>query len=97
MRIYIAGPISEQPELNLPAFTSAAEQLTAIGHTPVIPHEYTDTAWSWEECIKAVLPHMLLCSGIALLDGYQNSRGAMIELELAERVKIPCKPLEEWL
>lgn len=35
--------------------------------------------------------------GVALLDGWENSKGATIEHDLAVALGIPCKPWREWL
>ena len=35
--------------------------------------------------------------GIAMLDGWEDSKGARIEHDLAEALGIPCKPWREWL
>lgn len=35
--------------------------------------------------------------GIALLDGWEDSKGATIEHDLAVALGIPCKPWREWL
>lgn len=35
--------------------------------------------------------------GIAMLDGWEDSKGATIEHDLAEALGIPCKPWREWL
>jgi len=32
-----------------------------------------------------------------MLDGWEKSRGARIEHDLAEALGIPCKPWREWL
>ena len=35
--------------------------------------------------------------GIAMLDGWEQSRGARIEHDLAVALGIPCRPWREWL
>lgn len=35
--------------------------------------------------------------GIAMLDGWEESKGARIEHDLAEELGIECRPWREWL
>jgi hypothetical protein len=97
MRIYISGPITNRPDNNRAAFAEAAEQLKAAGHEPINPLDYTTQDMSWDECMRTVIPKMLECDGVATLDGFLLSRGAFLEVQLAVKVGIECKPLEEWL
>lgn len=43
------------------------------------------------------LPRRLWYEGVAMLDGWEHSRGARIEHGLAEALAIPCRPWREWL
>jgi len=91
MRIYIAGPIST---LSLEAaqrnFLQAKENIQLSGHTPVNPmelrHEHDK---SWESYMKACISEMMSCDAIMMLTGWQQSKGARIEHNLAKTLKIP--------
>ena len=85
MIIYLAGPMSDKPDFNYPAFAVATEALRAAGHLILSPHEGADPNWSWEECLRQSLTDMLLeCHAIALLPGWETSRGACIEYDIAK-------------
>lgn len=45
-------------------------------------------------CNHVVKP---LYDGVAMLDGWEQSKGACIEKEVAEACGIECKPWREWL
>lgn len=85
MKVYISGPISgllyEEVEK---AFNEAETSLKEQGHEVVnplnngLPREST-----WNEHMRADLKLLLDCDAIYLLKGYQNSKGAMIEYDLA--------------
>lgn len=36
-------------------------------------------------------------NGVAMLDGWEQSKGACLEKQVAEAIGIPCKPWREWL
>ncbi|WP_237673492.1 DUF4406 domain-containing protein [Vreelandella profundi] len=87
-RIYISGPMTGLPGLNFDAFNLTAHQLRALGYEVVNPAE-TETGTedlSWEEYLKQDLQQMLTCDTIALLPGWQTSKGAHLELHVAHRV-----------
>lgn len=66
----------------------------------------SDDDIAWKIAMKGCLMEMLNYwdewrekpnIGIAMLDGWEQSKGAKIEHDLAEALEIPCKPWEEWL
>jgi len=76
-RIYVAGPMSGLPDYNLPAFADAAERLTAAGFEAVNPGRHgVSPGWEWEDYLRRGLAEMLTCDGVALLPGWEDSRGA---------------------
>ncbi|MGP9696188.1 DUF4406 domain-containing protein [Halomonas sp. AOP27-A1-34] len=87
-RIYISGPMTGLPGFNFAAFNLTAQQLRALGYEVVNPAEKQSEAeeLSWEEYLKQDLQQMLTCDTIALLPGWQASKGAHLELHVAHRV-----------
>ena len=83
--IYISGPMSSLPNLNRDAFVAAAAKLRGLGYTVVNPAE-TDPPGepTWEECMRADIRDMMACTHLALLPGWENSRGATLEVHIAE-------------
>lgn len=85
MKVYISGPISGLPYEEVEkAFNEAEVMLQEKGYEIVnplnngLPREST-----WREHMRADLKLLLDCDAIYLLKGYQNSKGAMIEYDLA--------------
>ena len=84
MKIYIAGPMTGYPEHNYPAFHQAATMLTILGHDVESPAAGGQVeGWEWPDYMRRGLHQLLTCDTIALLPGWQNSRGATIEHQLA--------------
>jgi hypothetical protein len=47
--------------------------------------------------MRRALRLMLRCDGVALLPGWRKSRGALIEVRLAEDVGMRLWSVEQWL
>lgn len=85
-RVYISGPMAGIPEHNFPAFHAAAAELRAAGYEVVNPAEIDRSGSSWEDCLRADLREMCTCDSIALLPGWEGSKGANLELHVAHRI-----------
>ena len=89
MRVYVSGPMTGKPELNFPAFHTASAWLRAKGLQVVNPAELTTNPdATWEECMRVDLQALCTCHAIALLPGWEASKGAQLELHVAERLKM---------
>lgn len=84
MKLYVAGPMSGHEALNFPAFHAAASALRALGHQVVNPAEInSDPGADWLTCMRADIKQLVDCDGVALLPGWEHSRGAMLERAIA--------------
>ena len=82
-RIYLSGPMSGLPEFNYPAFNAAAAQLRAAGFHVENPAENPiPECKSWEGFMRLAVVQLATCDRIVTLDGWQNSRGARVEVDL---------------
>ena len=99
MKVYIAGPMSGLPERNYPAFNRATEQLARIGFEPLNPATVDNGGQQrdWQWYMRRSLAMMLTADRVALLPGWENSRGARIEAQLADDLDIPITPIEHLL
>lgn len=84
-RIYIAGPMSGIEAMNYPAFNAEATRLRALGFEVENPAENPDQD-SWEAYMRVALRQMLTCDTVAMLPGWIDSRGANLELNVAQKV-----------
>ena len=86
-RIYISGPMTGMPDLNFPAFHAEAARMKGLGYEVVNPAELnTDPTMEWSECMRHDLAALLTCDALALIDGWQKSAGAHLEMHVAHRV-----------
>lgn len=88
-RIYLCGPMTGLPDYNYPAFNAEAARLRALGYDVENPAENEHPADQvWQGYMRAAISQMLTCDAIALLPGWADSRGAVIERELAKDVDL---------
>lgn len=86
-RVYLSGPMTGKEALNFPAFYEAAAHVRALGYDVVNPAELNPNHdASWHACLRANLKELLDCTGLVLLDGWQQSAGAHLEMHVAHRV-----------
>jgi nucleoside 2-deoxyribosyltransferase len=86
MKIYVAGPMTNMPNFNFPAFHAMAARLRAAGHQVENPAEINpDPCAEWTECMFADLKAISQCDAIVMLPGWEQSPGAQIERLWATR------------
>lgn len=85
MRVYLSGPMTGIPEHNFPAFRAHAAALRAQGYDVVSPAEIEEGD-SWEKCLRLDIRELCTCDAIALMPGWEGSKGANLELHVAHRL-----------
>jgi hypothetical protein len=111
MKLYVAGPMTGIPEYNYPAFEAAELDLQVAGYEVLnpsksgeAPHVYPQPdldgldvepeRWRWY--MRQGLSLLIQCDGIATLPNWWNSRGALLEVNIAERLGLPSRSVDEW-
>lgn len=108
MKLYVSGPIRGVEGHNRETFRYAATALCSCGFSVVNPHDVVacvdmrcggdpQYVHTWECWMKYELREMMLCDGVALLPGWQESRGASMEVRIAEDLRIPQKMFWCWI
>lgn len=105
MRVYIAGPMTGKPEWNYPAFHAAAKVIEAMGDVALNPAEQ-DLEFAREHVEEpdlirqTYLRHDLLllstADSVAVLPGWENSRGATWEVSVCRMLGLPVRQFGTW-
>lgn len=96
MKIYLSGPMTGHPAFNFPAFHERATSLRALGYEVVNPAELNlDVDRSlppevlWQTCLRRDIRELSHCDAIAMMPGWQESRGANLERDIALQLGLP--------
>jgi hypothetical protein len=84
-KVYISGAIAHNDlEERKRAFFAASESLKNMGLTPVNPFENGLPGDAhWRDHMRVDIGMLLQCSYIYMLDGWELSKGAKLELDVA--------------
>lgn len=97
MILYLSGPMTGISEHNFPAFHAGATQLRDAGFTVLNPAEAGSGEMSWADYLRRDLRQVLDSDGIALLSGWSLSRGAKLEVHVAEELGMASMTVEAWI
>lgn len=100
--LYIAGPMTGLPEFNYPAFNEAADRLRAAGYSVLNPvdseqENTTGQPQEWRWYMRRALRMVTHADAIALLPGWEKSRGARLEYEVGGHLGMVMGAVEHWL
>lgn len=98
-KIYITGPITGMEDFNRPAFGKATEMFRRLGKFVTNPHEIVpleliekhiqEPKKLWTEAMKICLRAITTQDAVFVLDGWNSSRGSVVEIFLAQTLSIP--------
>lgn len=100
MKLYLAGPMRGLPEFNFPAFKEARERLREGGHDVWCPAEHDaredgfdgsgqPITLDYRHYMRRDLPAVLDSDAVAVLPGWERSKGARMEVDTARGCGIP--------
>lgn len=100
--LYIAGPMTGYEYFNYPEFRSAEQQLRGAGFDVLNPvsaeqHNTTGAPQAWDWYMRHALRMVVDSEGIALLPGWEDSRGACLEVHVARHLGLATRPLLDWI
>lgn len=89
-RLYLAGPMTGIEDFNYPAFNAMAERLRAAGYDVENPADHgTVDGADWADYMAYDLTRLGLCGQVAVLPGWENSKGARLEVHIARELGMP--------
>lgn len=96
--VYIAGPMTGLPDLNFPAFFAAEYAIGAVGfvvHNPARnPKPDPET---WENYMRLAIVKLMRCEICVLLPGWEQSKGAAMEFDIARKLGMAIYTLEKFM
>lgn len=96
MRVFVSGPVSGVEGLNAEAFRAARDALEAMGCTVLVPHDFVPAHADWQTAMRRTVETLMRADVVACLDGWESSRGARIEVGIANDLGIPALSMAEW-
>ena len=98
MKLYVAGPMTGLPEFNYPAFQAAADRLSAAGYEVEDPSTNVNpTPGDYHGWLRAGLAQLIRCDGVALLEGWEASGGARLEVNVGATLGLRVMTVADWL
>lgn len=99
LMIYLSGPMTGIPDYNYPEFRKAAKTLRDFGHVVFDPSEAFEgrTDLPKEVYMRKDIEMLLQANVVALLEGWEGSKGAQLEVEVAKQCGIPIKMFSDLL
>lgn len=89
-RVYLSGPMTGIADHNFPTFNAYAAALRAAGHDVVNPVDLNpDHSTPWVDCLHVDIAALCVCTSIAMIPRWTNSRGANLERFVAQRLGMP--------
>lgn len=85
-RLYIAGKVTGQNRTDcLVKFQAAENRVRILGnYYPINPMKIVPVGTPWKIAMKICLKALLTCDAIAILDDWQESPGAQLEVSIAK-------------
>lgn len=84
--VYISGPMSGYENFNYHSFEEASNRLEALGYKVISPAQpaLLDSQYDWKYCMRNSIDMLLKANSVALLPGWESSKGANLELQIAQ-------------
>jgi hypothetical protein len=99
--IYLCGPVSRRPLQEVaPHFFTVEQEIRRKANAGAVsvctsnPVRFCAPDLEWHEALKICVGELVGCGGVALLQGWEQSRGATLELKLAQDLHIPVVYVE---
>ena len=93
--VYLAGPMTGYDDYNFPLFNRTAASLRAEGFNVINPAEHGIVEGAeWADYLRFDLAKIAGCESIALLPGWEASKGARLEVHVAQALGMSVRCLD---
>lgn len=91
MRIYLSGAMSNRPNFGYDVFNAVTNVWRRLGHDIINPAENFggDQTRSYAEYMREDIRLLLTADAIAMLPGWEESKGAKFEFHTAQMLGLP--------
>lgn len=97
-KLYLCGPMTGIQDFNHPRFHQSAFELRCWGFEVFNPAENgLPPHAEWATHMRVDIVQLMHCHALATLPGWENSRGAQLEVRIAQALGMPIKPHHEWI
>lgn len=96
-KLYLAGPMTGYAGHNFPAFRDAERNLIAAGHVVLSPAANPYGQAPWADYLRRDLRMVLDADAVAVLPGWETSRGARLEVRTAQALGMDVRTVAAWL
>lgn len=110
MRLYLIGAVTGKPNDNRGTFEAVRSELLRAGYQCDIPHDFIEKGEARSTAMLISINNMTRYShsflrrgfhsdydAVAMLEGWEESKGARLEHDICEAIGMPCKPWREYL
>lgn len=96
MRLYVIGPVTGRENLNCEAFEEARAKLEQAGYMVWTPHDIVPPDADHEDAMRLSIRTLLHLDGVAMLDDWATSPGALLENRVATACGLEAHCVGAW-
>ena len=89
MQLYLSGPITGNLDY-IEDFAVAERLLKERGYMVFNPASLGEGLPDWESYLKRDLPYLVDCDGVFAMPGWEKSKGAQLEIDVARKLGLIC-------
>jgi hypothetical protein len=94
VKLYLSGPITGNINY-MEDFTKWEKFLIEAGYTVFNPASLGEGLPDWHSYLKRDIPYLIECDGLFAMPGWEGSKGAQLEIDLARRLEIKCLTIKD--
>lgn len=92
--VYIIGKVTGEPYRKcFEKFERREKQLRELGYMAINPMKLVPPETSWHEAMRICIGRLVQCFAVSPINGWENSKGANLEMNLAKDLELIILPL----